>query len=102
VPDIDFFPGMGRLSKLEDLWSSPPRPPDGGFRGGNGGSVQGDQRYLIQSSTEKKSTGNFSLVLISKKHPPSSGSNTKLVRRVKLTCAVNTREERRTASLSSN
>ena len=98
LPDIDFFPGIGRLSKLEDMLSKLPKPPDCWLHGGSGGSVQGDNRYLIQSSILKKSTGYFSLVLMSKKQPPSSGSKTKLVRNVKFTCAVSTRELSRTAS----
>ena len=82
---MDFFPGIGRLRILPDKLRRLPRPPIFWFLGGNGGSVQGEKRNLIQSSKLKKSTGYFSFVLISTKQPPSSGSKTKLVRSVKLT-----------------
>ncbi len=52
----DLRPGMGMLAKLLGRklgrlveWE--------GFFGGRGGSVQGENRYLIQSFTSKKSTG---------------------------------------------
>ena len=98
VPEFDFLLGIGRFSRLPGMLSKPPKAPEAGFFGGNGGSVQGDHLYLIQSSMLKKSTGYFSLVFISTKQPPSSGSNTKLVRSVKFTWAVRTRELSRTAS----
>jgi len=92
----DFLPGKGRLRRLPE--SRLLRLPEEGKMGGSAGSMQGEKRYLIQSSTLKKSTGYFSFVLISTKQLPSSGSKTKLVRKVKLTCAVKTLELKSTAS----
>src|SRR5277367_793998 len=66
--------------------------------GGSGGLIQGESRYSSHVFTSKKSTSYRSPVCLSMKHFPSSGRRTKLVRMVKLTCAVSTRELRRTES----
>jgi len=66
--------------------------------GGKGGTMQGEKLYLIHELTSKKSTGYSLFVSLSRKHFPSSGKRTKLVRRVKVTCAVKTLELSRTSS----
>ena len=66
LPEADFLPEIGRFNKLLGRLRRLLRLV-GGNRGGRGGSTQGENRYLIQSSTLKKSTGYFSLVFISTK-----------------------------------
>ena len=71
------------------------RGPDAG---GCGALIHGDKQCSSHIFGSKKSMSSLRLVDFSMKQRPSSGRRAKLVRSVKLTCAVRTRELRRTSS----